>query len=117
MREICFYRTESGREPVREFLDSLQPKQAQRVTWVLSLVEELRVVPRQYFKKLESTEDIWEVRVQSGGNAYRLLGFWDGPQFVVLCHGLTKKTQQLPRREIRTAEERKNDYFRRKGRK
>ena len=52
MREILFYRTESGSSPVEDFLDSLESKQAQKVAWVLQLIEELDVVPSQYFKKL-----------------------------------------------------------------
>ena len=76
MRTVNFYRTESGKSPVEDFLDSLSGKQAQKVIWVLRLVEELDVVPRQYLKKLVNTDDIWEVRVQFGGNIFRLLGFY-----------------------------------------
>lgn len=76
MRQVNFYKTRSGRSPVVEFLDSLTGKQAQKVAWVLQLVEELDVVPRQYFKKLINTDGIWEVRIQFGGNTFRLLGFF-----------------------------------------
>ena len=48
---------------MEEFLDSLLGKQAQKVVWVLRLIEELEVVPSQYFKKMVNTKDIWEVRV------------------------------------------------------
>ncbi len=65
MREIIFYRMESGRCPVEEFLDSLNSKQAKKVAWVLQLVEELEVIPVQYFKKLVASDDIWEVRSSS----------------------------------------------------
>ena len=44
-------------------MDSLSGKQAQKVVRVLRLIEELEVVPSQYFKKLVNTKDIWEVRV------------------------------------------------------
>jgi phage-related protein len=114
MRDVLFYRTANGRQPVIEFLDSLDGKQAQKVAWVLELIESLSLIPKQYFKKLESTDDIWEVRVQSGNNAFRLLGFWDTGNFVILCHAFAKKTQEVPRKEIKLAEERKKDYFRRK---
>lgn len=50
MREIIFYRTASGKCPVEEFLDSLPAKEAQKVTWVLRLIEELPRIPKQYFK-------------------------------------------------------------------
>ena len=79
MRTISFYRTESGDCPVEGFLDSLTGKQAQKVLWVLQLIEELNRVPSQYFKKLVDTDEIWEVRVQFGSNIFRMLGFFEKP--------------------------------------
>ncbi|WP_293131717.1 hypothetical protein [Okeania sp. SIO3I5] len=58
MREILFYKTDSGYCPVEDFIDSLSGKQAQKVLWVLRLVEELDSVPSQYLKKLVNTNDI-----------------------------------------------------------
>ena len=59
-RSLVFYRTERGQCPVDEFLDSLPSKVAQKVTWVLKLVQEIDIVPTQYFKKLSDTDEIWE---------------------------------------------------------
>jgi phage-related protein len=84
------------------------------VAWVLQLVEELDVIPTSYLKKLVNTEDIWEVRVQAGNNIFRLLGFFDGDNLVVLDHGVQKKTQKTPTKEIKLAEQRRKDYLRRK---
>jgi len=113
MREIIFYRTESGKCPVEEFLDSLPAKEAQKLTWVLKIIEELPRVPKQYFKKLSNTDDIWEVRISVGGNIFRILGFWDGPKLIVLTHAFQKKTQKTPRQAIKIAESRKKDYLKR----
>lgn len=115
MREIHFYRTSNGECPVEKFLDDLGPKQAQKVAWVLRAVKELGMVPRQYFKKLDGTNDIWEVRADFGNNAYRLLGFWDAGKLVILTNAFSKKTQKTPSREIEIAEQRKRDYFNRKA--
>ena len=95
---------------MEEFLDSLNTKQAQKVLWVLKVVQELPQVPKQYFKKLEGTEDLWEVRAEFGGDAFRLLGFWDAGRLVILTNGFAKKTQKVPEREIALAEQRKRDY-------
>jgi hypothetical protein len=76
MREIVFYKTNSGKCPVEEYLDTLSSKQVEKIFFVLDLVEKMSIVPRNYFKKLESTDDIWEVRVQLGNNIFRLLGFF-----------------------------------------
>lgn len=117
MRTVNFYRTESGKSPVEDFLDSLSGKQAQKVLWVLRLVEELDVVPTQYLKKLVSTDDIWEVRVRFGGNIFRLLGFFDGTTLMILTNGFAKKSQKTPRQEIELATRRKNEYLSRKRKK
>jgi len=53
-------------------LDSITGKQAQKVTWVLRIIEEFDIVPKQYFKKLISTDDLWEIRIQFGNNIFRL---------------------------------------------
>ena len=114
MREVSFYRTASGHCPVEQFLDSLTAKQSTKVTWTLRLIEELEFVPKQYFKKLVGTDDIWEVRVNVGGDTFRLLFFFDGPKLLVLNHAFAKRTRRIPRSDIRLAEQRKQDYFRRK---
>ena len=115
MKEITFYRTRSGRIPVKEYLDSLSSKHAQKVAWVLELVEKLDQVPAQYFKKLKNTDDIWEVRARIGSNSFRLLGFIDSNEFVILTNGFAKKSQKTPKQEIELAEQRKVDYLSRKG--
>ncbi len=115
MRKIHFYHTESGSCPVEEFLDSLSGRQAQKIAWVLHLIEEFDSVPKQYFKKLAGTDDLWEVRVQYSGNIFRLLGFLDGNNnLVVLNHAFQKKTQEIPSKEIKIAENRKKDYLNRR---
>lgn len=58
MKTVNFYTSDEGKTPVIEFLDSLTAKQAQKVTWVLQLVEELEVIPTTYLKKLVNTEEI-----------------------------------------------------------
>ena len=114
MRTIQFYRTPSGHSPVEEFLNSLTDQQARKVTWVLRLLKRLPIIPIQYFKKLVGTNDIWEVRVQFGGNIFRLLGFFDKENVVVLTNGFAKKSQKTPEQEIVLAEQRKQDYLKRR---
>lgn len=115
MREIHFYKMPSGESPIEEFLDSLTGKQAQKVVWVLQLIEEIEQVPTSYLKKLVNTDDIWEIRAQQGNNIFRLLGFFDGGKLIVLTSGFQKKTQKTPKAEIALAEERKKDYLEKKA--
>lgn len=95
-------------------MNSLNPKQAQKVTWTLKLIEELASIPSQYFKKLVNTDDIWEVRIIYKSDIFRILGFIDGSKLVVLNYAFQKKTQKTPQQAIKTAEERKRDYFERR---
>ncbi len=115
MRTIEFYRTSSGSCPVEEFLDGLTDQQAQKVAWVLRLVERIDRVPEQYLKKLVGTDQLWEIRIQAGGQSYRLLGFFDGAVLLILTSGFVKKQQKTPRKEIELAERRRTEYLERKG--
>ena len=117
MREVLFFRRADGSSPVEEFIDGLTDKQAQKVAWVLKLIEDLDIIPAQYWKKLTNADDIWEARIQFGGNIFRILGFWDGKDLVILNHAFTKKSQKIPQKEIATAKKRKQDYFNKKVKK
>ena|SRR4028119_2332054 len=115
MREIVFYQTWSGRSPAFDFIDQLPRKQRDKVAWVLGIVMRERIVSTQYLKKLTDTEGLWEVRAEYGGDAFRLLGFFDGPTFLILVSGFAKKTEHTPASEIALATDRRRDYFRRKA--
>lgn len=112
-RTVIFYTTAEGKCPARDFIDVLPAKTAQKVTWVLRLLEELDIIPAVYFKKLTGSEEIWECRIQFGSNAYRLFCFFMKSEVVVLTHGLIKKTQKTPKSEIEKAEAYRKDFLRR----
>ena len=113
-KTVIFYKTADGKCPIQDFLDSLPGKVAQKVAWVLSLLEDLAVVPSTCFKKLAGTEEIWECRIQFASNAYRIFCFFEGNSVVILSHGFTKKTQKTPQQEIERAEAYRRDYLKRR---
>ena len=115
MRRVIYYKTLSGESPVDDFLRSLSPKQFEKVVWVLAIIRDLPFVSNQYLKKLRGTDDIWEVRIDAGNDTFRLLGFFDKGNIVVLTNGFAKKTEKTPPVEIRLAEQRKNEYEERRG--
>ncbi len=115
MRKITFFRLDSGECPVEDFLDSLSSRAAQKVVWVMQLVEDLEKVPKQYFKKLVNTNDIWEIRIQLGSDIFRILGFFKTMIEFIATNGFKKKTQKTPPREIALAEKRKTLYLKRGG--
>ncbi len=110
VRTIRFLRTVGGACPAEEFLDGLSSKDAQKVLWVLRLIESLDRVPRTYLKKLSGSEDIWEIRVQGTRQAYRMFCFPLREDLWVL-QGYSKKDRRTDSQEIRRAERMRREYL------
>jgi len=72
-------------------------------------------INNELFKKLDGT-DIWEFRTLYNKIAYRLFAFWDTEKetLVVATHGIIKKTQKTPSKEIAKAERIREEYFKNK---
>lgn len=85
-----------------------------KVEYVLDLVRFERQVPIKFFKKLESTNGIYEVRVITSQKSIRILCFQDEGTLVVLTNAFVKKTQKTPKYEIRLAEKLKDEYLKQK---
>ncbi len=66
----------------------------------------------EIFKKLEGT-NLWEFRTLYDKKAYRLFAFWDNDEetFIVATHGMVKKSQKTPRKELEKAERLRQQYF------
>ena len=111
MKKIKFYKALSGKSPIEDFLDSLSSKEAQKVVWVLRLIEEMESVSTKFYKQLSNSDGIIEVRAQIGKNNFRLLGFEHRDTFVILTNGFKKKDQKVPKSEILLAQQRKNEYL------
>ncbi|MGP1459278.1 MAG: type II toxin-antitoxin system RelE/ParE family toxin [Treponema sp.] len=109
-RKVTFYKTTDGKCPVADFIDSQPKKIAVKIVWILKAVQELKQVPKNYFKKITDT-DFYEVRIESGGNIYRLLGFFYSGNIIILTNGFQKKTQRTPKSEIEICKEPMNDFF------
>ncbi len=76
------------------------------------------VIDNELFKKLKGS-DIWEFRTKYSGSIYRIFAFWDteNDTLVVTTHGIIKKTQKTPSKEIKRAEDIRIEYFNTKNRK
>ena len=69
----------------------------------------------EWFEKLKGSDDIFEFRIKDSSKFYRLFAFWDrsGKEetLIVCTHGLIKKSNKTPKKEIKKAEEIKFKYF------
>ena len=97
-----------------EFLENLDDKTREKIYY--NLKKSQFVNDNELFKKLNDV--IWEFRTLYNGKAYRLFSFWDkinGKEtLVVASHGILKKTQKTPPKEIKKAEEIRKQYLKHK---
>ena len=77
----------------------------------MQIIETIEHIPEIYFKHLEGSEGLYEIRVQSRGDIYRIFCFFDRDNLVIVGHGFQKKTQKTPIKEIERAEKIKNEYY------
>ncbi len=93
-----------------QFILSLPVKVREKVLY--NITKSRYVIDKNLFSKLGDTE-IWEFRTLYSGNIYRLFAFWNKEKnaFVVATHGIQKKTQKTPRKEIEKAQNIMKEYY------
>lgn len=98
-------------EETIEFLKELPIKAKQKVLYNIEKCMN-GYVDDELFKKLENS-NIWEFRTFYNGIAYRLFSFWDinTNSLVIVTHGIIKKSQKTPKKEIEKAERLRLEYF------
>ena len=74
------------------------------------MIEELERIPETYLKHLENTEGLYEIRVQSGRDIFRIFCFFDEGKLVVIINGFQKKSQKTPKKEIERALKIRDEY-------
>ena len=112
---VEFYETETGRCPVREFLDELRVSDAGDFAAVLAGLTRLR--NRQYHREPLSKAlggGLFELRHVGKLNT-RVLWFFAQGRRIVAVHGIRNKGQAIPVRGLETARERMLDWQRRFG--
>lgn len=94
-----------------DFFDGLKPEVQKKFNWTLQLIATVDMVPKKYFDHITNSNGLFEIRVESGGDIYRVFCFFDQGNLIILMNGFQKKTQKTPRKEIELAERLKKQYF------
>lgn len=100
---VAFFRTETGREPVREWLKSL-PREERRI-----IGEDIKTVQFGWplgmplVRKLDAK--LWEVRSRLPGHIARVM-FTSAAGRMILLHGFIKKSQKTPMEDLELAKNR-----------
>lgn len=95
----------------REFFDKQNKDVKKKLNWTLNLIATLDRIPSKYFKHMEGTEGLYEIRVEVSSNIYRVFCFFDEGRVIILLNGFQKKSQKTPINEIDFAIKLKKQYF------
>ena len=97
-RKIVFFKSY-----FQNFFNQQSKKVKEKIVWTFDLIEDLQRVPETYFKHIEDTDGLYEIRVQLGSDIFRIFCFFDKGNLVVLANGFQKKTQKTYKKEIELA--------------
>ena len=94
-----------------DFFNTLKDEVKRKFNWTLKLIATVERIPVKYFKHIKNSTGLYEIRVESGSNIFRVFSFFDKGQLVILINGFQKKSKKTPRKEIELAEKLKKQYY------
>ena len=83
----------------------------EKIDWVIGLVRSLPQIPEKFFKHLEGTDGLYEIRVKVGSDIYRIFCCFDKGNLIILFNGFQKKTDKIPKKEIERARILRQQYY------
>lgn len=108
-----YYKSDSGRIPVKSFIDSLASRTQQKFFAVIGMLENIgKSLPEPHTKHLGN--GIYELRFKGQEGHVRILHFFYEGNKIILTNGFIKKTNKTPKKEITLAEQRRKQYLNKK---
>ena len=80
------------------FMMTLNAAERRKIDYILSLLESGDRVPVKFIRLIR--DGLYELRMEFGGNCYRIFFIFDEGNIVVLFNGFSKKSQKTPQKEI-----------------
>ena len=106
---VHFFVTETGNEPVREWLRNLTAQERKMIGEDIKTVQFGWPLGMPLIKKLEP--GLWEVRSKLVNKISRVI-FTVIDEHIILLHGFIKKSQALPKEDLHLARQRLGDIKR-----
>ena len=100
---VVFFRLDSGREPVRDWLKAMTPKSRKTIGEDIMTLQFGWPVGMPLARKMEV--DLWELRSNIPSGIARTFFTIYGNN-IVLLHGFVKKSRKTPTNELSTAKRR-----------
>ncbi len=108
-KKAIYYEDERNSRPVEEFINDLESKTKAKVLARIEFLEERwQELRRPYVDTLE--EGLYELRVIFSGNQVRVIYAYMFKDYIILLHGIIKKTKEVPRDDMLKAKNRMNDF-------
>ena len=82
------------------FFMELNEDVKKKFDWTLELIATTDRIPTKYFKHMEGTNGLYEIRVEVGSNIFRAFAFFDEGQLIVVANGFQKKHRKHPRMKL-----------------
>ena len=92
-----------------DFYNPLDKKLKDKVDYVLQIIISVERISTKFFKHLD--DGIYEIRIEYKSDIYRIFSFFDEGKLIILLHGIHKKTQKTPRKEIDRARKLRREYY------
>lgn len=83
----------------------------EKIAYVFRVIKTVKKISERFLKHIDGSDGLYEIRIESGSNIYRIFCCFDKGNLVVLFNAFQKKTQKTPKQEIQLAEKLKNEYF------
>jgi len=93
-----------------EFYNKQRQKVKEKILWTFKVIEITQQIPIEYFKHIEGTDGLYEMRVSLSSDIFRIFCFFDQGKLIVLANGFQKKSQKTPKSEIEKALKIKYEY-------
>ena len=95
----------------KDFKKTLSKETLQKMYQIFVYIMTQEQVPVKFLKAITGVARLYEIRVEEGGNIYRIFCCMDEGRLVILFNGFQKKTQKTPQGEIERAKRIMNEYF------
>ncbi len=106
--KVVFFRTEAGREPLKEWLRELSKDDRKTIGEDIKLVQFRWPLGMPLVRKMEP--NLWEVRSRLSGGRIARIFFTVHNGEMALLHGYFKKSEKTPAADLKLARTRKDQW-------